>query len=69
MMRNTHKTSVGKFEWNKSLERSRRRQEDSIKTELKEIRCGGVDWIRLAQGPVEGSSEDGNEPWGSTIGE
>jgi hypothetical protein len=32
-----------------SLGRNRRRWEDNIKMDLKEIGCGGVDWIELAQ--------------------
>jgi hypothetical protein len=31
------------------LGRPRRRWEDNIKTDLQEVRCGGVDWIQLAQ--------------------
>ena len=30
--------------------RPRHRWEDSIKIELQEVGCGGVDWIELAQG-------------------
>ena len=29
--------------------RRRRRWEDNIKTGLQEVRCGGMDWIGLAQ--------------------
>jgi hypothetical protein len=32
------------------LERSRRRWEDNIKMELREIGWGGMDWVNLAQG-------------------
>jgi hypothetical protein len=35
---------------------------DSNKINLREIGCGGMDWIDLAQGPVRGSCEHGNEP-------
>jgi hypothetical protein len=41
---------VGKPEGKKTLGRSRGREEDNIKMELQEVRCGGMDWIDLAQG-------------------
>ena len=31
------------------LGRPRRRWEDNIKMDLQEVRCGGMDWIELAQ--------------------
>ena len=43
------------FSWGNLREREppfgrpRRRWEDNIKTDLQEVRCGGVDWIELAQ--------------------
>ena len=40
---------VGKPEGKKPLERPRRRWEDNIKMDLQEVRCGGMDWIELAQ--------------------
>jgi hypothetical protein len=33
----------------KPLGRPRRRWEDNIKMDLQEVRCGGMDWIELAQ--------------------
>jgi len=33
----------------KPLGRPRRRWEDYIKMDLKEVECGGMDWIELAQ--------------------
>jgi hypothetical protein len=54
---------VGKPEGKRPLGRSRRRWEDNIKMDLREIGWGGMDWIDL--GPVEGSCEHGNEPSGS----
>jgi hypothetical protein len=40
---------VGKPEGRRPLGRSRRRWEDSIRMDLREIGRGGVDWIDLAQ--------------------
>ena len=31
------------------LRRSRRRWDDNIKKDLPEVRCGGMDWVDLAQ--------------------
>jgi len=33
--------------------------------DLQEVGCGGMDWIKLAQGQVTGTCECGNEPSGS----
>ena len=38
-----------KHEGQRPLGRPRRRWEDNIKMDLKEIGCGGVDWIELIQ--------------------
>jgi hypothetical protein len=40
---------VGKLEGKRPLGRPRRRLEDGVRMELREIGLGGVDWIRLAQ--------------------
>jgi hypothetical protein len=40
---------VGKPEGRRPLGRPRRRWEDNIKMDLREVGCGGVDWITLAQ--------------------
>ena len=40
---------MGKPEGKRPLGRPRRRWEDNIKMDLKEVGCGGVDWIELAQ--------------------
>jgi len=40
---------VGKPEGKRPLGRPRRRGEYSIKMELQEVGCGGIDWIELAQ--------------------
>jgi hypothetical protein len=44
--RKVYKVLVGKPEGRRPLGRPRRRWEDGIRMDL---RCGGVDWIRLAQ--------------------
>jgi hypothetical protein len=44
-----HKVLVGKPEGKRPLGRQRRRWEDGIRMDLKEIGWEGVDWIRLAQ--------------------
>jgi len=38
-----------KPEGKRPLGRPRRRWEDNIKMDLQEVRCGGMDWIELAQ--------------------
>jgi hypothetical protein len=47
--RGVYRVLVGNPEGNRPLGRPRRRWEDSIKMDLQEIGCGGMDWIRLAQ--------------------
>jgi hypothetical protein len=47
--RKVYKVLVGKPEGKRPLGRPRRRWEDGIKMDLREIGLGGVDWIRLAQ--------------------
>jgi hypothetical protein len=46
------------------LGRPRRRRENNM-MDLGEMGWSGMDWIDLAQRPVEGSCEHGNEPSGS----
>jgi hypothetical protein len=46
--RNVYKVLVGKPEGKRPLGRPRRRWEDGIRMDLREIGLGGVDWIRLA---------------------
>jgi hypothetical protein len=41
---------VGKLEEMRPLGRPRRRWEDNIKMDVKEMGWGGMDWIRLAEG-------------------
>jgi hypothetical protein len=41
--------SLGKPEGKRTLERPRRRWEDGIKMDLREIGWGGVEWIHLAE--------------------
>jgi hypothetical protein len=47
--RKLYKVLVEKTEGNSPLGRPRRRWEDVIRTDLREIGLGGVDWIRLSQ--------------------
>jgi hypothetical protein len=47
--RNAYRILVGKPEGKRPLGRPRRRWEDSIRMDLREIGWGGMDWIELAQ--------------------
>jgi hypothetical protein len=47
--RNVYRVLVGKLEGKRSLGRPRRRWENEIKMDLREIGSGGVEWIHLAQ--------------------
>jgi hypothetical protein len=44
-----YKVSVGKPERKRPLGRARGRWEDNIRMDLKEVGCGGMDWIELAR--------------------
>jgi hypothetical protein len=47
--RGAYRTLVGKPEGRRLLERSRRRWEDNIKMDLRDVGFGSIDWIDLAQ--------------------
>jgi hypothetical protein len=47
--KSSYRILVGKPEGKRQLGRLRRRWEDNIKMDLREIGCGGMDWIDLAQ--------------------
>jgi hypothetical protein len=47
--RKVYKVLVGKHEGRRPLGRPRRRWEDGIRMDLREIGLGCVDWIRLAE--------------------
>ena len=47
--RGLYRVLVGKPEGRKPLERPRRRWEDNIRMDLREVECGCVDWMELAQ--------------------
>jgi len=47
--RGMYRVWVRKPEGKRTLERPRRRWEDSIKMDLQEVGCGGMEWIELAQ--------------------
>jgi len=54
-----YRVLVGKPEGKRTLGRSRPRWEDNIEIDLREVECGGIDWIELAQ-QAEGACEYGN---------
>jgi hypothetical protein len=47
--RKLYKVLVGNPEGRRPLGRPRRRWEDGVRMDLREIDLGGVDWIRLSQ--------------------
>jgi hypothetical protein len=47
--RGAYRALVGKPEGRRLLGRPRRRWEDNIKMDLREVGWGGMDWINLAQ--------------------
>jgi hypothetical protein len=47
--RNAYRNLVRKPERNRPLGRLKSRWEDNIKMDVREIRCGDIDWIDLAQ--------------------
>jgi hypothetical protein len=47
--RGAYRVLMGKPEERRPLGRSRRRWEDNIKMDLREVGWGGADWIDLAQ--------------------
>jgi hypothetical protein len=47
--RGVYKVLVGKPEGRRPLGRPRRRWEDNIRMDLREVGCAGVDWMELAQ--------------------
>jgi hypothetical protein len=48
-----YKVSTGRTERNRPLGRPRRRWEDNIKLDLREIGIDGANWIRLARDRVQ----------------
>jgi len=48
--RGVYRVLVGKHEGKRPLGRPRRRWEGNIKMDLKEVGCGGMDWLELGQG-------------------
>jgi hypothetical protein len=49
LKRNAYRILVGKPEGKRPLGRPRRKWEDNIKIDLREIGWGGMDWIELSQ--------------------
>jgi hypothetical protein len=65
--RKLYKVLVGKPEGKRPLGRPRRRWEDGIRMDLREIGLGGcgLDLTGSGQGPVAGCGECGDDPSGS----
>jgi hypothetical protein len=66
-VRGVYRILVGRPEVKRPLGRPRRRWEDNIKMDLREIVVDGANWIHLAQDGVlmVGFCEHGDEPSGS----
>jgi len=47
--RGVHRVLMGKPERKRLLERPRRKWEDNIKMDLKQVGCEGMDWIELVE--------------------
>ena len=47
--RGVYRVLVGKPEGKRSLGTHRRRWDDNIKKDFREVGCGGIEWIELAQ--------------------
>jgi hypothetical protein len=47
--RGVYRVLVEKYEGMRPMGRPRARWEDNIRLDLQELRCGGMDWIGLAQ--------------------
>ena len=47
--RGVYRVLVGKPKGKRQLGRPRRSWEDTIKMDLQEVGCGGMDWIEVAQ--------------------
>jgi hypothetical protein len=52
--RDAYRVVVGKPEVKRPLGRPRRRWEDNVKMDIKEVGLRGMDWIELAQGRTGG---------------
>jgi hypothetical protein len=63
--RKVYKVLVGKPEGRRPLGRRRRRWEDGIRMDLREIGLGSVDWIRLSQDRDRWRAVVSDEPSGS----
>ncbi|KAJ4451561.1 hypothetical protein ANN_03030 [Periplaneta americana] len=63
--RNAYRVLVVRLEGKRPLGRPRRRWEDNIKMDLREVGYDDIDWINLAQDRDQGLCEGGNEPPGS----
>ena len=52
--RGVHKVLVGKPDGKRPIGRPGHRWEDNIKMYLREVGCGSIDWIELAQEGTDG---------------
>jgi hypothetical protein len=65
-VRDAYNMLIGRPEWRRPLGRPRRRWEDNIEMDLREIGFGDVDWIYLAQDRDRWlTCEYGDDPSGS----
>ena len=65
--RNPYRVSVAKHEGKRPSRRPRRRWEDNIKIDLREVGCNLGEWIDLAEGrePMVSFCNGGNQPPGT----
>jgi len=47
--RGVYRVLVGKLKEKRPFGRPRHRWDDTIKTDLQEVGCGGMDWLEMAQ--------------------
>jgi hypothetical protein len=52
-MRNSYKILAGELQGKRPRGRTRRRWEDNIETDIKDMGCDDADWIELAQDMVK----------------
>ena len=60
--RTAYRALGGRLEGKMPLGRPRRRWEDNIKMDLKEVSCDARNWMHLAQDQDQWTYQGGNEP-------